>query len=365
MEQQQCHLILQEDTIMIISNITFMNLMIWKESSRSFHLSLHSLSSHISILQIKSHLLDNTRDSFTKLASALGISEHELQQHKLNEFARLPMIENYGTNPESSVEMNLRRIISMVHDLQATRAEDGLSSSRIGQNGLIITGPSSTKCDLEITQLQYELGSLCKTEMTMKDLHKQKLHELEDAWDKLVSLRRHISIFRSQIEETTIEDIHNQAAYPSSSFSSSSSSSRSASTLNWKINSSSSQATATAGGAGASSTGAGASSTETILQPINKQIHFHILREKLHIRTQLETTLEHYEKKLDSLREDIRKYSSILMESSQVPLPCLFLLPFFILSPSPPLSFAPLRLPLPLPLPLPSLMYPLTHETGV
>jgi hypothetical protein len=210
------------------------------------------------------------------------------------------MIENYGTDPESSVEMNLRRIISMVHDLQTTRGNGG---------SFITPGPTSSRCDQEIAQLQYELGSLCKTELTMKDLHKQKLHELEDAWDKLVSLRRHISIFRSQIEEMTIEDIHNQAAYPPSS-----SSSSSARNNHWMKNPQigrQDDPTLSSSGRASSVTEAG----------VSKQIHFHILREKLHIRTQIENSLQHYEKKLDSLREDIRKYSSILMESSQVSIP--------------------------------------------
>jgi hypothetical protein len=67
---------------------------------------------------------------------------------------------------------------------------------------------------------------------------------------------------------------------------------------------------------GEKETKAGADAAGTL--SANKQIQFHILREKLHVRSQLETSVQDYEKRLDSLREEIRKYSSILMESSHV-----------------------------------------------
>jgi hypothetical protein len=245
---------------------------------------------HLSSSQIKSHLLDNTRESFTKLASALGISEHELQQYKLDEFARKVSFPEHGTNPESSVEMNLRRLISMAHDLGGMTATSG--------------------CDAEVAKLQYELGSLCKTEIHMKEIHKQRLMELEDSWDKLVSLRRHISIFRSQIEETTIEDIHNQAAYPPKR-------SSIAGGGNWKPIAPLDQGQGHRNGGEKEAKSAGSGSTAATLSA-NKQIQFHILREKLHVRSQLETSVQDYEKRLECLREEIRKYSSILMESSHV-----------------------------------------------
>jgi hypothetical protein len=217
----------------------------------------------------------------------------------LDEFARKASFPDHGTNPESSVEMNLRRLISMAHDLGGMTATSG--------------------CDAEVAKLQYELGSLCKTEIHMKEIHKQRLLELEDSWDKLVSLRRHISIFRSQIEETTIEDIHNQACYPPKR-------SYAAGGGNWKPIPFQNGVTGAGTGSegqgkgqrnGEKETKAGAADAAGTLSA-NKQIQFHILREKLHVRSQLETSVQDYEKRLDSLREEIRKYSSILMESSHV-----------------------------------------------
>lgn len=182
--------------------------------------------------------------------------------------------------------MNLRRLISMAHDLGGMSATSG--------------------CDAEIAALQYELGSLCKTEIHLKDLHKQKLIELQDSWDKLVSLRRHISIFRSQIEETTIEDIHNQAFYPNKSNNNQHHdhlSNLTRNNLNGTFDTSTSTTTIL---------------SSSYVNDANKQIQFHILRERLHVRDQLQNTVNDYEKKLDLLREDIRRYSSILMESANV-----------------------------------------------
>lgn len=170
---------------------------------------------------------------------------------------------------------------------------------------------ATSGCDAEVARLQYELGSLCKTEIHMKEIHKQRLMELEDSWDKLVSLRRHISIFRSQIEETTIEDIHNQACYPPKRSGGGS----------WKPIPLAGLASESHG---QNQEDRGEKETKVdVALAANKQIQFHILREKLHVRSQIETSVQDYEKRLESLREEIRKYSSILMESSRVTLSCL------------------------------------------
>ena len=89
------------------------------------------------------------------------------------------------------------------HKLICTGTTGGLIKQAFDEKGIdadvtcMNSGPLGG--DAEIAALQYELGSLCKTEIHLKDLHKQKLIELQDSWDKLVSLRRHISIFRSHI----------------------------------------------------------------------------------------------------------------------------------------------------------------------
>lgn len=204
--------------------------------------------------------------------------------------------------------MNLRRLISMAHDLGGMTATSG--------------------CDAEIATLQYELGSLCKAEIHLKDLHKQKLIELQDSWDKLVSLRRHIAIFRSQIEETTIEDIHNQAYYLNNNSSNNNNNHINSSITgrsniytslnqtnhnhnNHHHNNSTPQRNN-------NFNDTFLSTSDSHVNSANKQIQFHILRERLHVRDQLQKTVNDYEKKLDLLREDIRRYSSILMESANV-----------------------------------------------
>lgn len=228
--------------------------------------------------------MENTTESFTKLASSVGILEKEVQDIKLYDFARSGTSNSIAA--ETSAEMNLRRIISIAHDI----------------GGVAV----ASNADNEVCALQAELGILCKAEMSAKELHKQRCFELQDSWDKLVSLRKHVAHFRAAIEETTIEDVHNQAYYFRSD---------GTRTNLVAYSANSQQATAHALG-----------NTSSNLRPSNisprdgvdKEVKVQILRERLRVRDVLRQRVGDTERKMDLIREDLRKTAAVLFESSQV-----------------------------------------------
>jgi hypothetical protein len=246
-------------------------------------------------------MLDHTGDNFTRLASALSISEQELLSLKLDEFAKSGQLN--GTGPESTEESTMRRLISIAHDL------GGVTS--VANN------------DAEIASIQAELGNICKREAYFKEIHRQKTLELEDAWDKLIRLRKHISFFRSAIEETTIEEAQNQVQ-------------------NWKPGKTKGRLSSNTPitGRGAEKTGEeekwmdeesaalfGSISTADFERDemaakasaeMDQQIQWHILRERVKSREALRAQVDASEKKLETLREDIGKTSSLLIETSKV-----------------------------------------------
>mmetsp|Transcript_27391 Transcript_27391/g.46286 ORF Transcript_27391/g.46286 Transcript_27391/m.46286 type:complete len:2248 (+) Transcript_27391:148-6891(+) len=64
--------------------------------------------------------------------------------------------------------------------------------------------------DAEVAVMQSELARTCKRENAMQEEHRQACLALQESWEKLSRLRKHIAEFRGAIEETTIEDIHHQ-----------------------------------------------------------------------------------------------------------------------------------------------------------
>jgi len=62
-----------------------------------------------------------------------------------------------------------------------------------------------------LATMQAELQRLQGEEENWRKQHNHSRGNLQEAWDKLVQLRTHISLFRSAIEEATIEDVSLQA----------------------------------------------------------------------------------------------------------------------------------------------------------
>jgi len=60
--------------------------------------------------------------------------------------------------------------------------------------------------------MKNEHSRLVMEEDRWRKQHNHSRGNLQEAWDKLVQLRTHISLFRSAIEEATIEDVSSQAA---------------------------------------------------------------------------------------------------------------------------------------------------------
>jgi hypothetical protein len=237
--------------------------------------------------------LENTTESFTKLASSVGILEKEVQDIKLNDFARSRTTNSVSV--EQSAEMNLRRLVSMAHDI----------------GGVTV----ASTADNEVAALQAELGIICKAEIAAKDLHKQRCFELQDSWDKLVSLRKHVAQFRAAIEETTIEDVHNQAYYFKADGKRSS---------RPEYSDGSQQASAHALGVSSSHESTSlrgsysANGPTSSMKSIDKEVQVQVLRERIRVRDALRQRVGDTERKMDIVREDLRKTASVLSESSQV-----------------------------------------------
>ena len=62
-----------------------------------------------------------------------------------------------------------------------------------------------------LATMQAELQRLMAEEENWRKQHNHSRGNLQEAWDKLVQLRTHITLFRSAIEEATIEDVSLQA----------------------------------------------------------------------------------------------------------------------------------------------------------
>lgn len=238
-------------------------------------------------IKVTTKILENTTDNFTQLASSVGVLEHEVQGLKLNDFARSNV--HNSLSAEDSAEMNLRRLISMAHDI------GGVSVASAADN--------------EVAALQAELGTICKAELAMKELHQQRCHELQDSWDKLVSLRKHIAQFRAAIEETTIEDVHNQAYYykPDGTRIGGRTRSDPMDSVGSSSMKEMSQGDLFPSRAGSQPT-------------INQEVRVQVLRERIRVRDALRQRAADTERKMTTLRDDLRKSASVLAESSQVPL---------------------------------------------
>ena len=240
--------------------------------------------------------MDNTTDGFTRLASSVGVLEKDVQEIKLNEFAR-SRTQNHGISVEDSAEMNLRRLISMAHDI----------------GGVTV----ASTADNEVAALQAELGIICKAETATKEAHKQRCFDLQDSWDKLVSLRKHIAHFRAAIEETTIEDVHNQAYYfkPDGTRHNRGY----ADTTNGPFGRPGPVVDTSASHSSTKNTGSSWEHKELSgSRSIDEEVKVQVLRERLHVRDSLRQRAADLERNMTVIRDDLRKSASVLAESSQV-----------------------------------------------
>jgi hypothetical protein len=70
---------------------------------------------------------------------------------------------------------------------------------------------SAAETRVNVANLKADLNKLCRDEDAKRKEHNHSRGNLQEAWDKLVQLRSHISQFKSAIEEATIEDVSMQA----------------------------------------------------------------------------------------------------------------------------------------------------------
>lgn len=70
---------------------------------------------------------------------------------------------------------------------------------------------SAADTSLNVANLRADLTGLYKDENFKREEHNHSRRNLQEAWDKLVQLRTHITVFKSAIEEATIEDVSLQA----------------------------------------------------------------------------------------------------------------------------------------------------------
>jgi hypothetical protein len=104
--------------------------------------------------------------------------------------------------------------------LRASRSRDGSQKSDGGAaeklnfpqslfNWTVNDSLAETKVNM--ANLKADLDKLCRDEDVKRKDHNHSRGNLQEAWDKLVQLRTHISLFKSAIEEATIEDVSLQA----------------------------------------------------------------------------------------------------------------------------------------------------------
>ena len=70
---------------------------------------------------------------------------------------------------------------------------------------------SAADTNVNVANLKADLTGLYRDENFKREEHNHSRRNLQEAWDKLVQLRTHITMFKSAIEEATIEDVSLQA----------------------------------------------------------------------------------------------------------------------------------------------------------
>ena len=70
---------------------------------------------------------------------------------------------------------------------------------------------SVAETKMNVASMRADLNKLVRDEDEKRKEHNHNRGNLQEAWDKLVQLRTHISLFKSAIEEATIEDVSLQA----------------------------------------------------------------------------------------------------------------------------------------------------------
>jgi hypothetical protein len=96
----------------------------------------------------------------------------------------LTIMNNYHPNRENTIDK-----INYSHNIVDRTIKDSIAETRVTLNNL-----------------KTDLNKLVLKENAKRNEHDHNRGDLQEAWDKLVQLRTHISLFKSAIEEATLED---------------------------------------------------------------------------------------------------------------------------------------------------------------
>jgi hypothetical protein len=97
----------------------------------------------------------------------------------------LTIMNNYNPNRENTIDK-----INYSHNIVDRTIKDSIAETRVTLNNL-----------------KTDLNKLVLKENAKRNEHNHNRGDLQEAWDKLVQLRTHISLFKSAIEEATFEDV--------------------------------------------------------------------------------------------------------------------------------------------------------------
>jgi chromosome segregation ATPase len=142
-------------------------------------------------LKAKSEALDGVLAEFARATSELSQLEKRLQEA--------------GTPRKPSSSSGNTRV-SLATQFEET-TKGGFSSSQAVKSVsmTMVLDESAAELDVQLENLREDLDRLRAKESLLSLQHNNSRDGLQEAWDKLVNLRTHISLFKSSIEEATLE----------------------------------------------------------------------------------------------------------------------------------------------------------------
>lgn len=162
----------------------------------------------------KSRLLQSTLLEFSRTTRELSALEQKLallkvegSPRKTGQASPSKAAESAATTGEASAATP-----QPPHKVNLSSQFDGASAtgvaSAIQQAALtIVLDESAAELEIQVENMRADLDRLRRAEVLAAQKHSGCRDGLQEAWDKLVNLRTHISLFKTSIEEATLEQL--------------------------------------------------------------------------------------------------------------------------------------------------------------
>ena len=141
-----------------------------------------------------SEALDGVLAEFARATSELSQLEKRLQEAGT---PRKPSSSSSGTSSTNS------RASLATQFEEATKS--GFSTAVKSVSLTMVLDESAAELDVHLEKMREDLDRMRAKESLLSLQHNNSRDGLQEAWDKLVNLRTHISLFKSSIEEATLE----------------------------------------------------------------------------------------------------------------------------------------------------------------